>query len=319
MARETQAIDQGLTEHCDPGSLSSMSTNDKALAADTKEQERLAALAAQEVLFAAYRTEYNAVGYEWVEIADIAPVPGYQREKYQGHINSIIKNFVPALIVPPLLNKVAGKKQHYEAVDGQHTIEVLRTIGVTRIWSRVVDMTYQQAAGAFGAQTHKPLKRPEKFFARVEAGEEKATDIMRTMERRGFTPMRANYNGKRIKIKAMFEVEKIVDHYGIDHLDATLKFAQSTWPIEDGKDGGYFLRGLADFLSRYPADELTHAHISNLQGATPQNYANAGAGLGAQDHRVKAIMLALRAKALGRGGRTRARQVWIPPADRITR
>lgn len=284
-----------------PARMRSMNATEADVEAMPSDEEDIAAL------YAAYRDGYYGVAYEWVPIKDIA-VPGYQREQYQGHIKTILKKFVPGLVAPPLVNKLSRKRKPYDAVDGQHTIEVLRAIGVDEIYCRVVDMTYQDAAHAFGVQTSKALKRTEKFFSRVEAGELDAIAIRNAMERQDFTPQRAGYSGNCLQVKAMFEVEKTVRNYGLTHLEDTLAFIQLVWPLGDKRESGYFIRGVADFLSRYT--DLTDEHVSRLKSNAPQDYLMAGSGMGAQDHRVHAIMLKLREVALRQGGKPRKRSIW---------
>lgn len=191
------------------------------------------------------------VKFELIPIKDLTSTQNYQRNISMKHVERAAANFNPYQINPV---KVSRRNGYNYVFNGQHTIEIVAMASGSRetpVWCMVYEeLDYEQEADIFANQLKytKALMPYEIFVANIEAGNDKELLINDIVN---------SYNLKISPTKvpggicAVAALEYILDEFGCDILDRTLRVIIGTWEGINDSMSANMLKGVAIVLYAY--------------------------------------------------------------------
>ena len=179
----------------------------------------------------------------------------YQRPTNAAQVENIVKNFDEAKLGTLTLSLRNGR--HF-IIDGQHRLVALRQLEYTHCMCEIlVGLTNEDEAWYFQNQgtDKRGLKPYDLYKAGLIAGDEKCLKIKEIVEANKFIIGFDNKSFHHIgAITALFTV---VDDYGFEVLNETLRLIANTWVGTARATGGACILGVAEFVSRYDVADFT--------------------------------------------------------------
>ena len=183
-----------------------------------------------------------------IELAKIEPSI-YQRPTKSAQVESIIENFDEARLGTLTVSRRDGR---YYAIDGQHRLLALRTLGYTHaICEILTGLTKEQESEYFRRQKEnsRALRPLDLYKAGLIAKDEKCLQIDEIINDHSFQIGFDHNDFYQIgAIQALFT---IVDDYGFVVFDNTLYFLIQTWAGIPAAVYSESLLGVAEFINRY--------------------------------------------------------------------
>jgi len=173
----------------------------------------------------------------------------YQRRIYPERIKLIRESFDERVVSLPI---VCWQNDHFEIVDGQHTVIVLRELGYTHIDCIVIVVdSLEEAARLFSVKNmHRFSKRltpPEEFHARRISKDEIILKIDELMAKYGL----AFGNGTDTRaVRARRAIESIFVRYNEDVAADTFSIVTGAFPGERAALNAAMLRGIAYYIKQ---------------------------------------------------------------------
>jgi hypothetical protein len=203
----------------------------------------------------------------------------YQRELSPARVKKLAARFDRRLLgALECSRRVDGT---IAVFDGQHRLELLKLKGEPSAPCLVHQMTDREEAELFVAlqRNRKALLPIERFRARVFSGDPAAKEIVGVANDAGFSIATRKGAGG---IRAVTALENVYRREGAAGLKATLDMIARTWDGDAKSTDGYFLEGVAQFISDYsnrigPLEEAKlseHLPVVYLRRALP----NGGGG-----------------------------------------
>lgn len=192
-------------------------------------------------------TERILPTYEMIEVSKIE-VPNYQRNTNSRVVKQIVKNFKSAKLGVLIVSLRDGK---YYIVDGLHRLTALRMMGHDFVMCEVHrKLSYEDEAELFYTQGNNRinLTAGDIFIGKLEAKDEKAMSIEKTVKLNGFAVIRKGGKAKYTiaAISMIYQIEKL---FGLEHLDKTLSVIKNTWDGMAASTDAKILMGVALFLN----------------------------------------------------------------------
>ncbi len=195
------------------------------------------------------------VHFEQIPIKNLVSNQEYQRNLSISHIKRAAENFDLYQINPVKVSRRNGMNYVF---NGQHTIEIIATVSGSRdtpVWCMVYDdMEYEVEADVFANQQKyvKSLVPLEIFNANLEAGNDKQLMIKAVVESYGMFIGKAKAPNS---VCAVASLEYILDKFGFQVLDRTLKLCVGTWEGEANSLSASILKGIAQLIDAF-GDEI---------------------------------------------------------------
>jgi hypothetical protein len=198
----------------------------------------------------------SATSFRRLDVVSLKTDETYQRILGPGHVKSIVRDFDPvALGVLEISDR--GHEDYY-VLDGQHRVNACRTIGYREVDCRVHHgLGRAREADLFLKLNFERAPAPvQRWAARVVSHDPKTESLLTIAEERGFT-ISPKAGGTPTNLTAVTSIDNIYARHGGPGLGYTLEVVRDAWPdIADGRDGT-MLKGIALFLSKYPAVRRT--------------------------------------------------------------
>ncbi len=182
----------------------------------------------------------------------------YQRIVRSGHVDKIAAAYDPHLFGFLTVNDRSGALY---VIDGQHRLEVAKTIGLKTVPCQVfTGLSGQEEAGLFYALnlTRLRVNSFERFNALRYHGDEDALRIDALVRSHGWKVGPSYAPGV---INALSAVEGIYNRDGAEGLDETFTFIKETWNGSDRATEGQMIRGVSYFI-RAAGDDLDLDEVS---------------------------------------------------------
>lgn len=185
-------------------------------------------------------------------VKELASFTDGQRKIYKDRIKFIYDNYTIYLTNSVLLSKRNDGSLHI--IDGAHRIEVAKLLNIPAI--PVIEFTglsQQEEAKYFMLHetSRKRISAQDLFAASMNAGYETAIAIDRIVRKNGYKVVEDSRRRSSFQtISAIKALERIMTHYGPEHLDNTLAFLAKVWPKDTTAIHTAFLEGVAKFLDR---------------------------------------------------------------------
>jgi hypothetical protein len=207
--------------------------------------------------------------YKRLPINELLVDERYQRPLEAKRVEKIVKNFDEDLFGAL---EVSERNGTYAVYDGQHRLVAARKLGMEKVPCLIHSgISLEREAELFVAlqQGRKGVNPVEKFRARCFYGDEDAQAIERIISDAGFrVASRGPDAGQAGTIRAVSAVEWIYRRFGGEHLHHTLRTVYDLWLGDQRSTDGYFLQGVADFLSGY-GTRLTDESLERLRAEAP--------------------------------------------------
>lgn len=208
----------------------------------------------------------KGMAIEWIGLNDLIVDSSYQRGQNRAHIDKIVSNFNPNLVNPVRVFKIGNE---YHVIDGQHTREVLRTMGWEEAPCLVLNGTtgVEEAADYFvKVNTGRKALRPlEVFNAALTAKNPQAVAIDRIVTSFDLRVAAGTTSG----IAAVKRLERIYKDGGKSALESVLRVITQTWdPDEQHRFHGNMLLGMHLYLMREPSVNLERI-VTRLKRTSP--------------------------------------------------
>lgn len=195
----------------------------------------------------------------------------YQRETDMKRVKAIAKNFNPCLVHAIKVSKRDGK---FFIFDGQHTAEALklRNNGFdVQAWCQVFSgLTWLDEVDLFLEQNgnSRPVKMNDKFRARMNAGDQQVTRMVKIAESLGiiidFTGAQQNNH-----IIALTSLARIYNHSTEEEYTRLLRLIRDTWGGMKESYCGEMLRGMYVFLKAYGDEISDRVFVQRLSRVSP--------------------------------------------------
>lgn len=173
----------------------------------------------------------------------------YQRSTNPKQVQNIVDNFDEAKLGTLTISSRDGK---LFIIDGAHRLSALRQLEYSHAPSEILTgLTYEQEAEYFRTQgqNKRALKPLDLFKAGLIAKNDNCLEINRIVEANSFQIGFAYKNFSQIgAINTLFT---IVDNYGYETLDGTLRLIANTWAGIARATSRDCLLGVAEFIHRY--------------------------------------------------------------------
>lgn len=186
-----------------------------------------------------------------VNVNDLQTDMSYQSPVRAGQVKKIVNNFDEKSIDSVVVN--LREDGHYYIVDGQHRVTALKQLGFTTVSAKVhAGLSLEDEAKLYHDINSRPTKTPNSMAkAKMAHGDALADAIDMAVESAG---MHIDYevNHKSIgHISAYRSLESIYKKYGRNGLEETLSFIKRVFGNHNGYFKGFFIEGVAKFLSTY--------------------------------------------------------------------
>jgi hypothetical protein len=191
---------------------------------------------------------------ELIALDDMEPDTKFQRPTKVSQVESIVKKYDDAQLGVITVSWRDGK---YQVIDGAHRAKSLRDLGYTHAYCVVLNgLNLAQEADYFRKQNQDRRQTTigDNFKAGITAEDEQVIRINEIAMSHGFhigTGVRKSH-----RLRALTAVYDIVNNYGYEVLDATLKLIAATWPGIRRAAQAEGLVGIAEFASRFNADDF---------------------------------------------------------------
>lgn len=176
----------------------------------------------------------------------------YQRGLDERRVDKIVDEFDPALLGTLEVSHRNGKSAIF---DGQHRFAALKKLGAKDAPCIVhKGLSVPDEAMLFvRLQTQRKALRPlDRFKARMAAGEEKALEIHKCVQKYGYTI--AEGGGTQSYIGSVAALDRIYDRGGVELLARTLDLV-SVYKGEPKGTDGHLIEGIAVALHKYKGDK----------------------------------------------------------------
>ena len=191
--------------------------------------------------------------FVYVPLAKIEPSI-YQRTTNHRQVKNIIKDFDEAKLGTLTLSNRDGS---YHIIDGAHRLSALRALEYTHALCEILTgLTLEDEADYFRrqGQDKRGLIPFDKFKAGIISGDEKCIRINEIIHSNSFHIGFSNKDFSQIgAVNTLFE---IVDEYGFEVLDYTLRLLAHTWSGIATASCGDCMLGVAEFVHRYGAADF---------------------------------------------------------------
>lgn len=193
--------------------------------------------------------------YDWPFVFRIVPENQLEVDKvYQRplgvFVNSIVENFMPALVGTLIVNH-RGKKLY--VIDGQHRLHSLRILGIQDIPCVVYQgLSRAEEAELFAKlQTERRRIRPtQRFKAEVVAKNPRALEIDAVLKKVGVEL--GDVGGRLMapnEVSAIVALERIYEAHGLSRLEDVLTVCRLSFPDEKGALSNDILLGVSSFIA----------------------------------------------------------------------
>ncbi len=200
------------------------------------------------------------ITYEWVPVEKIFIESIYQRELNQNWVDKKAKEFDPRLLGVLVVSRRSNGV--YAAFDGQHRCELVKIVGLKKIFCEVHHgLTVQEEAELFRLRntTQRKVKALEIYHAEKAAGDEQSLEIESIVESIGCKIPRSGpgkLNKARNSIGAINTLKKIHARYGSNFLLLVLSLIKETWPKNGDAFRSSIIEGMAVFMHRHQTDPI---------------------------------------------------------------
>lgn len=181
-------------------------------------------------------------------------------------VNRIAREFDPALFgVITLAEREGGS---YYILDGQHRVAAVVKMGAadTLLPCEVITgKSYKEEAEIFYKRNSRRavMTSQDKFRGALEAGEDRAPEIVDILESCGFVVNLDSSHRTGSRICGTGALTKVDKEYADGHLKSTLQLIADTWGTDVGPRGT-MITGLAMFLSYYREEWNRKRFVSQL-------------------------------------------------------
>ncbi len=209
------------------------------------------------------RTEVAQATVELVDISDRLKVFAdyrYQRPLRGDKVKRIVDQFDANRLREIVLNLRGPDMTHagsYAIIDGNHTIEALRMLGVTHMLCRVLHVPQRQEGiyfYHFNTQTQRTTWVQD-HRARLEAGDSASRAVERAVGKagNGFKVSKRSGGQPTTELRCVATLYRMVELYSEQPLTDALTFIGDHWAMDmDGINSGALVSGLATVFSAYP-------------------------------------------------------------------
>lgn len=189
-----------------------------------------------------------------LEVKDLKLAP-YQRGLRQSRVKAYADRYNPNIFGVILVSFRDGQ---YWIVDGQHRVEVAKLLGINTVWCQVLSgLTYEEEAEHFYEinDSKSRLNANHKFHSKVEAKDRTALDIVRALNKYGFTYSKEGTEvGSDNCIKAVSSLQKIYNKQGYNGLCTVLDILRRAWNGDKTSLKAEIIKGLNTFVVNYEYD-----------------------------------------------------------------
>ena len=195
----------------------------------------------------------------------------YQRDTDMKRVRAIAKSFNPCLVHAIKVSKRDGK---FFIFDGQHTAEALklRNNGFdTQVWCQVFSgLTWLDEVELFLEQNgnSRPVKMNDKFRARMNAGDQQVTKMVKLAESLGIV-IDFKTSPCDNHIRALTSLARIFNHSAEAEYTRLLRLIRDTWGGMKESYCGEMLRGMFVFLKAYGDDISDKTFSQRLSRISP--------------------------------------------------
>ncbi len=196
----------------------------------------------------------------------------YQRGLRKARAKKLAERYDPDIFGIVLVSFRDGK---YWVVDGQHRVECCRIRGIKTVWCQVLEgLTYEEEAAKFFEvnDSRVRLTANHKFNAKVEGKDKKALDIVKALDKYGFTYAKEATDQGDNCIRTIGTLQKIYDRHGYIGLCEVLDILRRAWNGDVRSLKAEIIRGLNTFIINYDYDK--HFLIKVLESDTPWGISN---------------------------------------------
>lgn len=205
---------------------------------------------------------------DWVPISKMFVAP-YTRPVSETQINRMLRNGfdVDKLGTIMLSMRADGR---FAILDGNHRVQAARKKGITEMFARVfIDKTYKEEADLFVA--FNTVNRPsalDRFRARLEMEELKATEIQQILEKHGMT---VALQGAVVGgVSAVAALDKLYDEQGPTGVYEVVNLLHRAWGNERRAWVTQMIEGMRQFWLRYHNEVDKVRLVDRLRLVTPE-------------------------------------------------
>jgi len=197
----------------------------------------------------------------------------YQRTPDSNEIRKIQDKFDPRMVGIGLVSKRDGK---YFIVDGNTRKTAMKSLGYKQMSVMLVEgLDYSEEADLFLKfnKNRKNLNPNQLFFAEVEAKHEKALDMVRIFNKRGFKYNRHDGAKDDYMIGAIASC-RFVYKKGAEYLDTTLEVIKNSWGGQKDALSGNIIKGIGMFILLYKDVYNVDTLVNILGKLSPSGFEN---------------------------------------------
>ena len=187
---------------------------------------------------------------------------GYQRRINPQLVSRGIKNFHLSIIDTPLVacrrtKMRSGECMEYYIVDGQHTVAILRGVGIEFFPCNVMDSEGRQDEAPAFIKSNEPqtggvnVKSYDRYIAGLSCNHPTYVKIKTLLDAVGVTVCSKNLAYD--KTNAVGTLHDLIDSV---LLEDTLHFIKNTWPKDDLAWSSYIIKGVITFLGGVPKEHV---------------------------------------------------------------
>lgn len=200
-----------------------------------------------------------------VEELKLAP---YQRDLKNSKVKNYAERYNPNIFGVILVSHRNGE---YWIVDGQHRVAVAKLLGIKSVYCQVLEgLSYEQEAEHFYEINHNKsrLNANHKFHAKVESKDKSALDIVKALNKYGYTYSKEGTDQNDNSIRSIGSIQKIYQRHGYDGLCEVLDILRKTWNGDYTSLKAEMIKGINTFVVNYEFDK--DFLISVLSRYTPK-------------------------------------------------